>query len=45
MVEPPSFLSAWLVVNSGNIEVPKCVLGKSFNKEISDKLVLVHLLV
>jgi hypothetical protein len=25
--------------------VPKCVLGKSFNKEISDKLVLVHLLV
>jgi hypothetical protein len=28
-----------------NIEEPRCVLGKSFNKEISDKLVLVHLLV
>jgi hypothetical protein len=26
-------------------KVPKCVLGKYFNKEISDKLVLVHLLV
>jgi hypothetical protein len=31
--------------DDGNIEVPKCVLGKYFNKEISDKLVLVHLLV
>jgi hypothetical protein len=31
--------------DDGNIEVPKCVLGKTFNKEISDKLVLVHLLV
>jgi hypothetical protein len=29
----------------GNIQVPKCVLGKSFNKEISDELVLVQLLV
>jgi hypothetical protein len=31
--------------DDGNIEVPKCVLGKSFNKETSDKPVLVHLLV
>jgi hypothetical protein len=31
--------------DDGNIEVPKCVLGKSFNKETIDKLVLVHLLV
>jgi hypothetical protein len=31
--------------DDGNIEVPKWVLGKSFNKEISDRLVLVHLLV
>jgi hypothetical protein len=27
------------------IKLPKCVLGHSFNKENSDKLVLVHLLV
>jgi hypothetical protein len=31
--------------DDGNVKVPKCVLGKYFNKEINDKLVLVHLLV
>ena len=31
--------------DDGNVEVPKCLLGKSFNKGNSDKLVLVRFLV